>query len=195
MRDLIRTTVIVLTVLLLCAGFATTGHADTGFYVGGEVGRSTFDGTEEVPAGPDDPITGVDFAWYALGGFQIIDWLGVEAGYVDFGKGHDFDDPQEDFELSGTVLSAVGYIPVVPRVRIMIRAGAYAWELTETDSRGDEEADGTDLILGVGTKVHILGGFDARAEYIFMSDIGESGGRKPGEVDVTGLLAGITYTF
>lgn len=195
MKRPLHTALLVFSALVVSAGLLGQTHADTGFYVGGEVGRGAFDGTQEVTAQPDDSIIGVDFAWYAFGGFQFMDWLGVEAGYVDFGKGHDHDLNREDFELSGTTISAIGYFPLVPRVRIMVRAGAYAWEFVERDARGDEEVDGTDLILGLGAKVKILGGLNVRAEYTFLSDIGEAGDRKPGETDVTGLLAGITYVF
>lgn len=188
-------TVLGLSLVALFAGYAAPARADTGFYVGAEVGRSAFDGTEEIAGGAHDPVTGVDFAWYAFGGFQIFDWLGVEAGYIDFGAGHDHDVSQEDFELDGLTLSAVGHIPVVPRFSILVRGGAYAWDYVETDSRGNEEADGTDLILGLGAEIKILGGLNARAEWTFLSDIGEAGGRKPGEADVTGLLVGISYVF
>jgi OOP family OmpA-OmpF porin len=192
-RPTLNSLMLVLAVLL--AGSAAPAWADTGFYIGAEVGRSAFDGTEVIPGGSDDPITGVDFGYYAFGGFQIMDWLGVEAGYIDFGKGHDHDANQEEFELDGMTLSAVGYIPVVPRFSVMVRAGAYSWDFVETDSGGDEEADGTDLILGLGARVKVLGGLNVRAEWTFLSEIGEAGDELPGEADVTGFFAGVSYVF
>jgi OOP family OmpA-OmpF porin len=179
----------------LFGGFAVPAWADTGFYLGGEIGRSSFDGTEIVPAGDDDRVTGVDVAWQVFGGYQILEWLGVEAGFIDFGAGHDHDVDQEEFALDGMTLSAIGYIPIGLRFAVMIRGGVYSWDYVETDSRGDEEADGTDLIVGLGGDVKVMDSLSVRFEWTFLSDVGESGGRLPGEADVTGLFAGVSYNF
>ncbi len=67
--------------------------AEPGFYLGASGGQTTVDGDagsfgfdDNVPGfNQNYKIDGDDWGWKAYLGYQFLPWLGVEAGYVDFG--------------------------------------------------------------------------------------------------------------
>jgi Outer membrane protein beta-barrel domain len=67
-----------LALLTLCLASGAATAADNGFYLGGGVGRSDFD--------LQAPLDGKDTTWKAIAGFRLLDSLGVELNYTNFGK-------------------------------------------------------------------------------------------------------------
>lgn len=98
-------------------GAAEARAADSGFYVGGLVGSSSFDVKEEDLAGLADVLGGFglditvddtslddsDVAFGAVVGYRFLPWLAAEARYVDLGE--------TTYRASGTV-SAVESAPL-----------------------------------------------------------------------------------
>lgn len=90
-------------------GAAPAQAADTGFYVGGFVGASSFDVQEEDLAGVADVLAGTglsftidrssldddDTAFGGLVGYRFLPWLAAEARYVDLGEAK--------YDASGTI--------------------------------------------------------------------------------------------
>ena len=67
--------------------------ADTGFYVGLDLGLSQYPNNEEVRVAPDLVLLGSgssldheDTAWGVRAGYQVNSYFAVEAGYIDLGE-------------------------------------------------------------------------------------------------------------
>lgn len=69
---------------IVCALGGTTARADeTGIYAGASIGQAKTDFSD---AALDDLFDGKDTAFKLFLGYRILDWVGVEAGYVDLGE-------------------------------------------------------------------------------------------------------------
>jgi hypothetical protein len=181
--------------VLAAAAAAPAWGVELGFTLGASVGRATFDGTEFDGDGAEDSITGAEFAWYAFIGWRPLEWLHFEGGYMDFGAGHDHDDPQEEFELDGIMVTAVGYIPIRSRYSIPVRAGVFSYDFVKTDPRDKEEQEASELILGLGVHIKIHDNLGVRVEGTYLSNVGERGSELPGQADVIGFMVGVTGPF
>ncbi len=103
--------------------------ADNGFYLGGSVGQANLkidDLTDNVL--PDDDFDADDTAFKLIAGIRPLDWLGVEAAYVNFGE------PEDDvlggsLKADGDGISAfaVGFLPIGP-VDLFAKVGLIAWD-------------------------------------------------------------------
>lgn len=160
---------------------------DNGIYLGASVGQSgvSYDETFEGQAFSfDADSTG----FKAIAGWRFLDWLSVEANYVDLGSGDD-DVAGEKLEadVSGLSLSAVGFVPIGP-VDLFARVGAIDWEadLKAPGLGVSASDDGTDLTYGVGAQFRVWG-LGVRAEYERF-DISDAD-----TVDMVSL--GVTWTF
>jgi len=175
--------------LIVGAALAATPAlaADNGFYFGGSVGaggvkfEDRFDGQQvDYDAGS----TG----YKVIAGWRFLDWLSVEANYVDLGSGEDKIDGQKiKTDVDGASLSAVGFLAVGP-VDLFARAGAIDWSSDVTLSGfgltgGD---DGTDFTYGVGAQFRIWS-LSFRAEYELFDISGAD------TVDLASV--GVTWTF
>lgn len=140
---------------------ARSAHAvDKGLYLGVSVGESdvSVKGTSvDVPA-----FSGKDFAYKGVVGLRFLDWLAVEANYVDLGKP---DSAQLKADSNGVSAFMVGYKDIGP-VDLFAKAGAINWK-SKITSDGVRVAshDGTDVAYGVGVQVGIPLLFKIRAEY------------------------------
>jgi OOP family OmpA-OmpF porin len=125
--------------------------AEPGFYLGASGGQSFIDDEYTDNISVDDDATG----WKAYVGYQFLPWLGVEAGYVDFGsyssdnlfQGTNFD---ADLDLSAWEGFLVGTLPIGP-VDLFAKVGAadLQGEL-DTQNFGSESENDTQLAYGVG---------------------------------------------
>ncbi len=159
--------------------------ADNGIYLGASVGQS---GVQADDIGFD----GGDFDGDATGfkviaGWRFVDWLSVEANYVDLGSGDDTVDGEKlKVDASGISLSAVGFLPIGP-VDVFARVGAINWEAdVKSPSFGSISDDGTDFTYGVGAQFRVWS-LALRAEYERF-DISDAD-----TVDMVSL--GVTWTF
>lgn len=168
----------ILTAVLLTAATAASA-ADNGLYLGGSVGRADVDVNEGL-AQLDGDDTGFKF----IVGFRPLDWLAVEANYVDFGK---VESGALNAESDGVSAFVVGFLPVGP-VDLFAKGGLINWD-SEVKVRGGGRLfsdDGNDFAYGVGVQFRLLS-LSVRAEYEkFDVD----------HVDDLNMLSlGLTYTF
>lgn len=169
---------IVLTAGLLCASAAASA-ADNGIYLGGSIGQANV----EVDQGLAQ-IDGDDTGFKFIVGVRPLDWLAVEASYVDFGK---VADGALTAEGDGISAFALGMAAVGP-VDIFGKIGLINFD-TEVAARGVgtfRTDDGTDMAYGAGVQFRFLS-LGVRAEYeVFDVD---------GVDDLNMLSIGVTYTF
>jgi len=172
----------------LAAGMAAVPaqSADNGIFLGGSVGAAG------VKA--DDSFDGSNFDYDAgstgyklIAGWRFLEWLAVEADYVDLGSG---DDKVQGIELetdiNGVSLSALGFLPLGP-VDLMARVGAIDWSADlRAPGFGSISDDGTDFTWGVGAQFRVSS-LAIRAEYE-QFDIADAN-----TVDMISL--GVTWTF
>jgi hypothetical protein len=158
--------------------------ADNGFYLGGSIGQANVqidDVTDNTF--PDDDFDADDTGFKLIAGIRPLDWLAVEAAYVNFGEPEDrvAGFPLEA-EGDGISAFAVGFLPTGP-VDLFAKVGIIAWDSKITGAAFDD--DGSDLAYGVGAQFRVLS-FSIRAEYEKF-DISD--------VDVDMISVGLTYTF
>jgi hypothetical protein len=156
--------------------------ADNGFYLGGSVGQANLkiddlsDGISTADFDADDT------AFKLIAGMRPLDWLGIEAAYVNFGEPEDTVLGQKlKADGDGTSAFAVGFLPTGP-VDLFAKVGLISWD---SKIGGTFDDDGTDLAYGVGAQFRVLG-LSIRAEYE-KYDISD--------VDLDMISVGLTYTF
>lgn len=158
--------------------------ADNGFYLGGSIGQANVQ-IDNLTGNvlPDDDFDADDTAYKLIAGMRPLDWLAVEAAYVNFGEP---DDTVAGFPLEaegdGISAFAVGFLPTGP-VDLFAKVGLIAWD-TKVSGIGFDD-DGSDLAYGVGAQFRFLS-LSIRAEYekFEISD-----------VDLDMISIGLTYTF
>jgi len=118
--------------------------ADNGFYLGGGVTQTDF----------DNSIDGNGFK--IIAGFRPLDWLAVEANYLDLGSGSDNGDSVDAsaFTASALLLAEFAVIDLYARIGV---ANLQA-------DTGGFSADGWEPTFGAGIGAH-FGSFGLRAEY------------------------------
>ena len=157
--------------------------ADNGIYLGASVGQSSVEFDDTV-GGESINFDASATGFKAIAGWRFIDWLAVEANYVDLGSG---DDNGIETDVNGVSLSAVGFVPVGP-VDLFARVGAVNWNADfDAPNLGVSESDdGTDLTYGVGAQFRVWS-LSIRGEYEIF-DISDAD-----TVDMFSI--GVTWTF
>lgn len=197
---------------------------NTGFYVGGGAGRAEYFTSEDAcrelaeeardaaAEEIDDPVLldtafaviaetaqcsdGLDTTAYRFFlGYQFNDFIGLEAGYSDFGSvdislssnvaesGVSFvGSGQGEAEVDGFTLSALLSVPIGDRFAIFGRAGVLAWDASAsgsasgiiTESDGSVESlsesfvlddSGADGLYGAGARFDVTDNVTLRAEW------------------------------
>jgi opacity protein-like surface antigen len=156
--------------------------ADNGFYLGGSVGQANLKIDDVTDGFSVADFDGDDTAFKLIAGIRPLDWLGVEAAYVNFGEPEDNVFGQ-NVKADGDGISAfaVGFLPTGP-VDLFAKLGLISWD---SKISGTFDDDGTDLAYGVGAQFRVLG-LSIRAEYEKF-DISD--------VDLDMISVGLTYTF
>jgi len=169
---------ILLSVLLLASGAAAA--ADNGFYVGAAVGQANVD-IDNLNGLSSADFKGEDTGYKFIVGFRPLDWLGLEASYVNFGKPEDtIQGASIETEGDGFTAFAVGFLALGP-IDVFAKGGIITFD---TQLVGNDAS--TDLAYGVGAQFRLLS-FSFRAEYeIFDAD---------GVDDLNMVSVGVTYTF
>jgi len=169
----------ILPVIALLGFAATAGAADNGFYLGASIGQSNV----KIEQGLAQ-VDGDDTGYKLIAGIRPLDWLAVEASYIDFGTVKDGAAVSDNNGVSAFV---VGFLPIGP-VDLFAKGG-----LVKSDSSvklnglGKAfDSDGTDFAYGVGAQFRLLS-LSLRAEYeVFdVKDV----------KDLNMLSVGVTYTF
>jgi hypothetical protein len=172
--------------ILIAAGAATLSlltlpaqAADNGIYLGASVGQSNVQYDDSFAS-----ATG----FKAIAGWRFLDWLSVEANYVDLGSGDDTVLGEKiETDVNGVSLSAVGFVPIGP-VDLFARVGALSWnaDLTASNLGLKGSDDGTDLTYGIGAQFRVWS-LSIRGEYEVF-DVSDAD-----TVDM--FSVGVTWTF
>ena len=168
--------------LSLAAIAPQAAAADNGFYVGAGITQSKFD-LGDISDSLDDN------SYKLIVGFRPLDWLAVEANYIDLG-GESFDDPDfGNFSVDSTAItvSALGILEVGV-IDLYARLGMANWKMdVDSDAFGGGSEDGWEPTYGVGIGAH-FGSFGIRGEWEqFNADDLDS--------DISTVSLSFTYTF
>lgn len=172
--------VAVLGTLSLAAMAPQAAAADNGFYLGAGITQTEFD-VDDIGSGELD-----DNSFKLIAGFRPLNWLAVEANYIDLGGESD-----ADFSLDATALTVSALaIAEVGVVDLYARAGLANWNVdVEVDDFSTDD-DGWEPTFGVGVGAH-FGSLGVRAEYeMFSADLFDEL-----EADINTLSISFTYTF
>lgn len=168
--------------LLIIALFAlntAANAADNGIYIGAAVGQAAVE-LDDVLA--NDDFDGDDLGYKIIVGIRPLDWLGLEAAYVNFGEPDDrVAGARLKADGDGFMGQAVGFWALGP-IDLFAKAGVISWDTKV----GNFKSDGTDLTYGAGIQFRLLS-LAVRAEYeVFDVD----------DLDDANLFSlGVTYTF
>lgn len=147
---------------------------ENGFYIGGSIGGSSLTVTDFDDQLDDLRFSDGDTAYKLFGGIRFLNFLGVEAGYVDLGEPNDVvgesgDDPiHVQIGLKGWNAFAVGFLPIGP-ADLFAKVGVVSWDadiiarLVPTDQTDSDSDSGTDAAWGIGIGLR-LGKVTLRAE-------------------------------
>jgi outer membrane protein with beta-barrel domain len=136
--------------------------ADNGFYLGVGVTQTDqklsvddFDGSETFD----------DNAFKVIAGFRPLDWLAIEANYIDLGS-IEFDDGEDSFSIDSKALTAsVLLIKEFKVVDLFAKVGFAKWDQDFSVSElGSTSDDGFEPTYGVGVGAH-FGSLGLRAEW------------------------------
>ena len=171
----------VLLLTLLALGPTATWAENGLFYLGAGLSYNSVTNITELHDQGDIS----DGSWKAFVGVHPLNWLAVEADYMDLGNGHTTNTAEANacLDLLGAGLPCtlnanshgsayagylVGFVPIpLPILDVFAKAGAAHWKLN-----GDVEQipgtsfskSGTDFAWGIGVQGHISM-FGARLEY------------------------------
>lgn len=160
--------------------------ADNGFYLGAGISQAN---TELSLAGlGSDDVD--DTGFKLIGGWRPLNWLAVEANYMDLG-GDSEDGTSIDssaISVSALLLAEVGIVD------LYARAGMAMWDTEFSDLGESVSDDGWEPTYGVGVGAH-FGSLGVRVEW-------ETFSAEPFEDDIDGLeldfsaiTLSVTYTF
>ena len=123
--------------------------ADNGFYLGGSVGQANLKVDDVTDGISTEDFDADDTAFKLIAGIRPLDWLGVEAAYVNFGEPEDTVLGQK-LQADGDGISAfaVGFLPTGP-VDLFAKVGLISWD---SKISGTLDDDGTDLAYGAGAQ-------------------------------------------
>jgi hypothetical protein len=169
----------------------TAQAADNGFYFGGSIGRSEVDVDSEL----DDFIDSEDTGFKLIAGFRPLDWLGVEASYIDLGEiKAESNTVIDEFSVGQKGFGAWGVLFYDFAVFDLFVKGGLVNLETELEldtgfGRISESDDSTDFAWGVGFQAR-LGSIAARLEYERFEVDAPDGLDKPQMISL-----GVTYTI
>ena len=168
---------------LSIAAFAPqAAAADNGFYIGAGITQSEF----EID-GASDSLD--DNSFKVIVGYRPLDWLAVEANYIDLG-GETFEDPDlGTFSIDATAISVSALaIAELGVIDLYARLGMSNWNVdVDTDFLGSGSEDGWEPTYGVGIGAH-FGSFGIRGEW-------ETFNAGDLDTDISTVSLSFTYTF
>lgn len=140
---------------------ANSAFADEGLTLGASVG---YVNVEDRDPGFDFDASDTGFKLFAS--YEFSNRLGIEGGYVNFGKPDDqFQGFIGQIDAEGWNLYGVGNVPLSDGVDLFAKAGIVAWEADSIiDGVLIDTDDGNDLALGIGARWKAGDAFGIRAE-------------------------------
>jgi hypothetical protein len=164
----------------LLAAAPQAQSADNGFYLGAGITQTEFDVEGFGSDGLDDN------SFKVIAGFRPLDWLAVEANYIDLG-GQSTEDEifgEVSIDTRAVTVSALGILEAGV-FDLYARAGFANWKF-DFDIGGETVSDdGWEPTYGLGVGAH-FGSLGVRAEYETFS---------AEDVDIDTLSLSFTYTF
>ena len=152
--------------------------ADNGFYLGAGVTDSKFDLSNAGSGNLDDN------SFKLIAGIRPLDWLAVEANYIDLGSDSS---SGAKIDAKATTLSALA-IAEFAVVDIYGRVGMANWKLNGSiQNVGSNSKDGWEPTFGAGVGLH-FGSLGVRAEY-------ETFKTRDFDAKVNTASVSFTYTF
>lgn len=170
--------VAVLGTLSLAALAPQAAAADNGFYLGAGLTNTDFD---------IEDASGDDNGFKLIAGFRPLDWLAIEANYIDLG-GDEAGGTSLDAKATTITALAIAEVGVVD---LYGKLGLASWNVDLRDQEfGNFSDDGWEPVYGVGVGAH-FGSLGVRAEYeMFNADLFDEL-----DTDVNILSVSFTYTF
>jgi outer membrane protein with beta-barrel domain len=171
-----------LVLLAVLALGTTAAQADSGlFYLGAGVTDSSLTANNGgfIAYAPTDLKHN---EWKAFAGVRPLNWLAVEADYIDLGSGSSGSTLSDTFtsythaDSSAWAAYAIGFLPVpLPMVNFYGKVGVACWQLKEnlidvsnfpppSTSIYPRSLSGTDFAWGIGVQAHVKM-FGVRLEY------------------------------
>jgi len=164
--------------LSLAAVAPQAAAADNGIYLGAGVTQTEFD-SQTFGTGKLD-----DNSFKIIAGIRPLDWLAIEANYIDLGSASDSSTRLDATALTASVLA----IKEFAVIDLYVRAGLAHWKLdASVTGLGSASDNGDEFTYGVGVGAH-FGSIGVRAEYEkFQINAIDS--------DVNTISLSFTYTF
>ena len=167
--------------LSLAAIAPQAAAADNGFYIGAGITSTDFD-IDDVGSGSLD-----DNSFKIIAGFRPLNWLAVEANYIDLGS---IDEDGFELDTSAITVSAL-FLKEFAVIDLFARVGMANWQVdTSISGLGDFDDDGWEPTFGVGIGAH-FGSLGVRAEYEqFSAELFDAL-----DSDISTVSLSFTYTF
>jgi OOP family OmpA-OmpF porin len=145
---------------VICLAALPAMAADNGFYLGASLGQG---GVKAEDAGVS--FKGDDTGFKVIAGFRPLNWLAIEANYVDLGTASDTVlGTKVDADTTGIDAFVVGFLGISV-VDLFAKVGAISWDQdVSIQGLGSDSSDGTDLAYGVGAQLR-FGSLAGRLEY------------------------------
>jgi len=190
---------VVLRALTVAAAGALTlvwNTANAQWYAGGSFGQSKMKDASSQLVGTSFDDT--DNAWKVYGGYQFHPNVGVEFGYIDFGKftgsGSGLSD---NWKANGITVSAVGTLPLANQFSLIGKLGLTRWNVDDHFSVGaasfSAKENGIDLSFGFGGQYAFTKQWVARVEFEEFKNVGKESTTGKSDIDV--LSIGVVYKF
>jgi opacity protein-like surface antigen len=165
----------VLITTILTTSLLSTTHAESGFYATASLGQAELQEREELSGSKE-----VDNTSFSLGaGYQINEYLAIEASYSDYGKGstqftsgEDFNESARFLEMSSTSINATlkGNIPIAKSLDLIVGLGVSRWEpelyyrIPDYDMEYAQTDEDTETFYKYGIEYQLSDNFDIGLE-------------------------------
>lgn len=158
--------------VILVATAAPASAVENGFFIGGSIGGSSLEVRDVDEDFGAFRFSDGDTAYKLFAGIRFLNFLAVEAGYLDLGDPTDIiasiegDELEVQIGVQGWDAFAVGLLPIGP-VDLYAKIGVVSWEAdiraAYNDLRDTDSDSGTDAAYGLGVALR-LGKVSLRAE-------------------------------
>lgn len=157
-----------------------------GFYAGGSLGHSEFDGTcVSGLLGCDNK----DISWKIFGGYHLNPNFALELGYINLGQANARGSlGTASVEATAFDLVGVGVLPLAHRFAAYGKLGMYSGEIEARNSLGGSSSDdATEMTFGFGAQYDFTRNLAVRAEWQRYQDFSD--------LDITVMSIGVLWRF
>lgn len=184
---MIRKTLALASIAVVCALSGTANAQITGTYVGASIGQSRYsDACPRLPAaGCNDSDLGFKF----FSGLQFGRVLGAELAMVDLGNIAGAGGA--GYSALGLEVVGLAQWPITNAFSVFGKAGGYRLNTSARGAVGGSDKS-TDWTYGLGLKMAINRNFGTRVEWQRYKDVGDS---TTGQTDISFVGASLMYQF